>query len=96
MHITEIAADLVAEQQALDSVVAPLSAEQWRLDTPSPRWTVAHQVGHLAYFDHAAATAITDPDRFVVLRAELLTMMGEGEEAVDEASTTPAPTSLLN
>ncbi len=89
MRITEIAADLVAEQQALDSVIAPLSEEQWRLDTPSPRWTVAHQVSHLAYFDHAAATAITDPDQFEALRSELVSMMGEGAEAVDEATLRP-------
>ena len=58
MDVAEVAADLVAEQQALDEVVADLDIEVWRRATPSPRWTVADQVAHLTYFDEAAATAI--------------------------------------
>ncbi|HUX03295.1 MAG TPA: TIGR03084 family metal-binding protein [Acidimicrobiales bacterium] len=56
--------DLRAEQAALDVVLASLDDAQWHLATPSPGWDVADQIGHLAYFDRAAATAITDPDRF--------------------------------
>lgn len=56
--------DLRAEQSALDSVLAPLGKSSWHLATPSPGWDVADQIGHLAYFDRAAATAITDPERF--------------------------------
>lgn len=89
LKITEIIIDLVAEQEALDAVVAPLPPERWATPTPSPRWTVAHQVGHLTYFDHAAAVSISDPGRFIVLRSELIQLMGEGEEAVDEATLRP-------
>lgn len=56
--------DLVAEQDALDDVVANLSVEQWRRATPSPGWNVADQIGHLSYFDVSAATAILDPEAF--------------------------------
>ncbi len=56
--------DLVAEQQALDAIVAKLSDEQWALPTPSPGWNVGDQIGHLAYFDGTAAMAITDPEAF--------------------------------
>lgn len=89
MNITAIAADLVAEQEALDRVVAPLAGELWERDTPSPRWTVAHQIGHLAYFDHAAAVAISDPAAFADMRGQLLALMGEGEEVVDEVTLRP-------
>ncbi len=64
MDVSEVLDDLVAEQQSLDDIVSPLDAEQWVLATPSPGWTVADQVGHLAYFDANAALAVVDPDAF--------------------------------
>ena len=57
MHVHDVAADLAAEQQALDDIVAGLDDAGWLTATPSPRWTVADQVAHLTYFDGAAATA---------------------------------------
>jgi uncharacterized protein (TIGR03084 family) len=74
--------DLVAEQDALDNVVAPLSDEQWRRATPSPGWNVADQIGHLTYFDDSAATAILQPDAFRTGVSELLA--GAVEGSVDE------------
>jgi uncharacterized protein (TIGR03084 family) len=62
--VREVAADMRAEQEALDAIVADLSGERWGLATPSPGWSVADQIGHLTYFDGAAATAITDPAAF--------------------------------
>ena len=76
--IDEIAADLVAEQEALDDVVAGLSDDQWATPTPSPGWTVADQIGHLTYFDGSAATAITDPDAF---QASIEVMLADLEGA---------------
>jgi uncharacterized protein (TIGR03084 family) len=70
-EVHELAADLRAEQEDLDRVVSELGDEQWELDTPSAGWTVADQVGHLTYFDGAAATAITDPDAFTASIEEL-------------------------
>jgi uncharacterized protein (TIGR03084 family) len=69
--VHRVAADLRAEQGTLDAIVAGLSAEQWRLATPSPGWTVADQIGHLTYYDGAAATAIEDPPAFKESMAEL-------------------------
>jgi len=60
--VGSVIADLVAEQQALDAVVAKLDDAQWELSTPSPRWAVRDQIGHLAFFDETAALAITDTD----------------------------------
>jgi uncharacterized protein (TIGR03084 family) len=69
--VQRVAADLRAEQDTLDAIVAGLAAEQWRLPTPSPGWTVADQIGHLTYYDRAAATAIEDPPAFKESMAEL-------------------------
>ena len=60
--VGSVIADLVAEQQALDAVVAKLDDAQWELSTPSPRWAVRDQIGHLAFFDETAALAITGCD----------------------------------
>ena len=49
--VASVTADLVAEQETLDTVVAHLADADWDLPTPSPGWTVRDQIGHLAYFD---------------------------------------------
>ena len=85
MDVHSVLDDLIAEQEALDAVVAPLTAEQWALATPSPRWSVADQIGHLTYFDTTAALAITDPEGFVAHRTELIGSMTD-DLAVDEVT----------
>ena len=82
MDVTEVAADLQAEQADLDALCASLSEEQWELATPSPGWAVRDQIGHLAFFDDAAAVAITDEDGFAALKQELFSAFGD-DEAVD-------------
>lgn len=84
MHASEVLADLLAEQEALDAVVAPLTAEQFALPTPSPRWTVADQLAHLTYFDGTAAQAITDPEGFTASIHALLESARGGDEGMDE------------
>jgi len=64
MDVLEVLDDLIAEQQSLDAIVAPLTPQQWQLATPSPGWSVADQIGHLTYFDGTAALAIEDPAAF--------------------------------
>ena len=64
MDINETIADLIAEQQALDDILAKLDPHMWTTPTSSDRWNVADQVGHLTYFDNAASIAITDPEKF--------------------------------
>ncbi len=66
-----VRSDLLAEQAALDTIVSGLTDEQWALPTPSPRWSVTDQIGHLAYFDESAAWAIADEDRFRASLADL-------------------------
>ncbi len=61
MDVKDVRSDLIAEQESLDAMVAALTDEQWALATPSPRWAVSDQIGHLTFFDRSAALAITDP-----------------------------------
>ena len=79
MDVSDIRAELLAEQEALDPILAGLTDEQWALPTPSPGWSLADQIGHLTYFDGAAALAITDPDGFSAARDSLVTAVLGGE-----------------
>lgn len=69
MELSRLVDDLVAEQADLDVVVADLPDDLWNVPTASARWSVADQIGHLAYFDGTAALAITDTAAFVDHRA---------------------------
>ncbi|MBM43076.1 MAG: TIGR03084 family protein [Acidobacteria bacterium] len=86
IHLTvaAVAADLIAEQEALDAVVANLPTEAWHAPTPSPGWTVADQIGHLAYFDGTATQAIVDPRGFRTAVETLIGVARDGEDAVDD------------
>lgn len=64
MDVSEVRADLIAEQEALDAIMRKAKPEQWSLQTASPGWSVADQIAHLTYFDNTAAMAITDEDGF--------------------------------
>ncbi|HEY7174745.1 MAG TPA: TIGR03084 family metal-binding protein [Micromonosporaceae bacterium] len=75
-----LVADLADESADLDGMLAPLNDEQWRLATPAAGWTIADQISHLAYFDDAALTAATDPDRF---RDELAELAADGVDIPD-------------
>ena len=70
MDVGQVRVDLLAEQQELDDIVSGLAERDWTAPTPSPRWTVAHQIAHLAYFDRSAGLAITDPEGFPALVSE--------------------------
>jgi uncharacterized protein (TIGR03084 family) len=69
--IDEILADLEAEGDDLDGLVSGISADQWRLPTPAPGWTIAHQISHLASSAALATLAATDAAAFAARRAEL-------------------------
>jgi uncharacterized protein (TIGR03084 family) len=62
-------ADLQAESDDLDALVAPLAAHDWARVTPAPGWTVAHQIGHLLWTDRVALLSVTDESGF----ADMLT-----------------------
>ena len=72
MDLADLLEDLLDEQASLDEVVAPLDDRGWGLPTGSPRWSVTDQIGHLRYFDRAAALAIRDPEAFSAEASKLL------------------------
>lgn len=65
--ISALIADLRAEGEALDGLVAGLPAAGWTTPTPAEGWTIAHQISHLAWTDRVAIIAATDPEGFSVL-----------------------------
>jgi uncharacterized protein (TIGR03084 family) len=69
---TRVLADLAAEGDALEALVADLDEAGWRTPTPAPGWDVATQVAHLAWTDEVAVLAATDKGAWdaVVLLAQ--------------------------
>ena len=90
-----VIADLRAECADLDAAVAPLADADWARPTPADGWTIAHQIGHLAWTDEVATLAATDPAQF---HAELERALAEFEGYVDRAAAERAalpPAALL-
>ena len=95
VDVGAICDDLAAEQADLDRLVAPLDAAGWATPTPAEGWTVHDQVGHLAFFDHEARSALTDPEGFA---AGLLEIAGDPGGYMDRSVGTgraKPPTELL-
>ena len=85
-------AELRAESDQLDALVAALPEQGWRTATPAPGWTIAHQIAHLHWTDRVAVVAVTDEAGF----AELLTSAAENptgfvDEGAEELAATPPP-----
>lgn len=87
--------DLRVESEEVDSLVRELRGEEWRLPTPAPRWTVAHQIAHLAWTDRAALLAATDAEAFAAEAAQALASPGTFvDEGAEEGAALP-PAELL-
>ena len=85
-------ADLRAESDELDALVADLPAERWAEPTPAPGWTIAHQIAHLLWTDRVALTAVTDEAGFAaVLEAAATNPTGFVDDGAEE-SPPPRPT----
>lgn len=87
--------DLRDESEELDRIVRELSPQQWAAPTPAPRWTVAHQIAHLAWTDRAALLAMSDADAFA---GEVEKAIAAPESFVDEGAEEGArqdPAALL-
>ena len=72
VDLEELAAHLREETAALVAVLEATGPEGFAAMTPSPGWTVADQVSHLAYFDEAATASTLDPASFAVYRDDAL------------------------
>ena len=93
--LDEILTDLSAEGDDLDRLVSGLAPDQWRLATPAPGWTIAHQIGHLASADELAALAASDPAAFQARRAELADDFNASVDAGAAAFAADPPARLL-
>lgn len=96
---TAVFTDLQAEGDALDALATAGGADGWSAATPSPGWTVAHQIAHLTWVDGYARLAATDPEQFYpTLMAELEGAGGDVVALLDsraaEGLTEPAETLL--
>ena len=87
--------DLRAEQEELAALLEKIHPDDWSRQTPAPGWTITDQVAHLAYFDQAALTAITDEEGFGRILSEAI---ADPERFVDIAAAplvALAPADLL-
>ncbi|MFC9248963.1 TIGR03084 family metal-binding protein [Streptomyces sp. NPDC057136] len=75
--------DLREEGEELDALVAGLSGGGWGLPTPAERWTVAHQIAHLAWTDEVTLLSVTDAGAFA---DEVGTAMADPDSFVDQAA----------
>ncbi len=94
--IAAVLADLADESADLDALVTRLPEQDWRRDTPAAGWSVAHQIGHLAWTDDLALLAATNADAFA---AALQAALREFEGYVDRAAEQRAqqePAELLD
>src|SRR5690349_4696384 len=88
-------ADLRAESDELDAIVADLPAKRWADATPAPGWTIAHQIAHLLWTDRVALTAVTDEAGFAaVLEEASKDPSGFVDAGAEELALTP-PAELL-
>jgi len=91
-----IVADLRAESDELDALVAGLPAQRWATATPAAGWTIAHQIAHLLWTDRVALIAVTDEATFTseVVSAAAQNPTGFVDAAAEELAAT-APADLL-
>jgi uncharacterized protein (TIGR03084 family) len=76
-----VIADLSAEGVDLDALVSADGVDL-DLETPSPGWTVAHQIAHLHWTDELTILACRSPAEFAKVRVQLLASpLDEGIEA---------------
>lgn len=86
-----VVADLRAESDELDALIADLTDEGWRTPTPAPGWTIAHQIAHLHWTDRVSVLAVTDEVGFdEVLAGAAKNPTGFVDAAAEELAAQPA------
>jgi uncharacterized protein (TIGR03084 family) len=88
-------ADLRAESDDLDALVAPLDVARWADPTPAPGWSVAHQIAHLWWTDRVALLSVTDEAGFAeVLTEAMQSPTGFVDAGAEQLAATP-PAEML-
>jgi uncharacterized protein (TIGR03084 family) len=91
-----IVADLRAESDELDGLVADLPAARWAEATPAPGWTIAHQIAHLLWTDRVALLSVTDEAGFSkALEAAGTQPDGFVDRGADDIVAASSPSELL-
>jgi uncharacterized protein (TIGR03084 family) len=92
---TVVLDDLLSESDQLDRLVSELASAAWARPTPAERWSIAHQIAHLAWTDSAALLAVTDPAAFAAQVEKALTAPDSFvDDGADEVAALP-PDRLL-
>lgn len=90
-----LVADLEAELDELDGLIAALSDTQWDLATPAEGWSIRDQISHLAFFDEQATAAVLDPDAFVASLQDIAVDAGAFMNEPIERGRAMAPRTVL-
>ena len=91
-RLEQVLADLTAEGDQLDGWVADLPIQEWGAVTTPEGWTVAHQVGHLAWTDETSLAAVTDAEAFgALLKEAAQDPTGYVDTAADTWAAKPVP-----
>ena len=69
VSMADLVADLQRETAVLEHILDGLDDADWLRPTPSPGWSVADQMSHLAHADESAVLAATDREAFEIKRA---------------------------
>ena len=92
VSIPDLCVDLVVETDVLAECLAEgarrFGSASGEMATPAPGWNVRDQIAHLLFFDRAMTTAVVDPERFEVERAELTAHPAGIAEGVAAANRT--------
>ncbi|GAA1270033.1 TIGR03084 family metal-binding protein [Sphaerisporangium rubeum] len=87
--------DLTADGEQLDRLVSGLTAEQWRLPTPAPGWTIHDQIAHLAFIYRLARLAAAEPETFTALAKSAEKNFNGAVNAALAEYTADSPETLL-
>ncbi|CAM3667278.1 TIGR03084 family metal-binding protein [Smaragdicoccus niigatensis] len=85
-ELVDVLADLAAEGADLEKMVTGLDSTGWQTPTPAAGWTIAHQIGHLAWTDDIAYVSATDPELFMQRLQEAIAA-GDIDKYVDNEAT---------
>lgn len=95
VRLNAVLDDLAAEGAQLETWVSLLTAEGWATPTPAAGWTIAHQIGHLAWTDETSVAAVSGGDAFAAtVQAAMANPTGFVDVAAGELAALD-PTELL-